>query len=627
MLPMLEAPEPWSDINKGGYRDMRARTSHKMRFVRTHHQETVAAVRDAMRDGSMQPAVDAVNGLQAVAWTINRPVLDVVRWCYENGVDVKGLPPKGDIALPEHPKAWDTMSEDERRSWKIEFAEVKQKNRSFVSDRVAFHEDMSTADIMADKDAFWTPYNCDWRGRVYPMCHFNFQRDDRVRALFLFRDGEPLGDDGLFWLKVHVANCGDFDKISKRPLAERAAWVDTNWSLISETAANPYAATAWWTQADKPFLFLAACLEVTRLSSDGMSVRTGLSTSLPVSFDGSCSGLQHLCAMTRAPEGSLVNLTTSPLPQDVYSTVADRLVTRLEKARDGSSYAAMLHSESESSGLSCEPKTTAPASLPDKWLTFLENTNRRKVVKRNVMTYSYSSKKSGMTEQHVEDLMRPLRTKVLRKELGEHPFGDREGQWEAARFIAGHIYEAIEEIVHLPAAAMTFLQRIARAMAHESKPVRWTAPTGFPWINRYHELDVKRVELWMHDTRLTIAVAEGAKKEINRTKAANGVAPNFVHACDAAHLMLTVNASRAEGIHNIATVHDSFGCLASQATRFNAIIREQFVRMYETHDVLAEVLEQSKCDLTVHNGYRLPEVPRKGPLDLKEVINAQYAFA
>jgi DNA-directed RNA polymerase len=42
---------------------------------------------------------------------------------------------------------------------------------------------------------------------------------------------------------------------------------------------------------------------------------------VPNPFDGSCSGVQHRCAMTRAPEGSLVNLTPQPLPQDVYQVV------------------------------------------------------------------------------------------------------------------------------------------------------------------------------------------------------------------------------------------------------------------------------------------------------------------
>jgi DNA-directed RNA polymerase len=115
--------------------------------------------------------------------------------------------------------------------------------------------------------------------------------------------------------------------------------------------------------------------------------------------------------------------------------------------------------------------------------------------------------------------------------------------------------------------------------------------------------------------------------KIDRRKANNGVAPNFVHACDAAHLMRTVNAAVAEGITSIATVHDSFGCLASRAERFRKIIREEFVRMYEGHDVLAEVLDQARADLS-GNTKRMPTAPPEyGSLDLKKVLDAEFAFA
>jgi len=41
----------------------------------------------------------------------------------------------------------------------------------------------------------------DWRGRVYGVPSFNLQREDRVRALFMFADGEPISDEGLKWLQ------------------------------------------------------------------------------------------------------------------------------------------------------------------------------------------------------------------------------------------------------------------------------------------------------------------------------------------------------------------------------------------------------------------------------------------
>ena len=74
--------------------------------------------------------------------------------------------------------------------------------------------------------------NLDFRGRINAVPHFNLYRADRVRALFLFADGEPIGDEGLKWLKVHTANCGDFGKISKRAFEERVRWTDDNLEKI-----------------------------------------------------------------------------------------------------------------------------------------------------------------------------------------------------------------------------------------------------------------------------------------------------------------------------------------------------------------------------------------------------------
>jgi DNA-directed RNA polymerase len=178
---------------------------------------------------------------------------------------------------------------------------------------------------------------------------------------------------------------------------------------------------------------------------------------------------------------------------------------------------------------------------------------------------------------------------------------------------------------------MEFMQKLAKALAHEGKPLQWVSPAGIPCINRYHELTTERVELWCYDKgvkqRMRLNVANGFERPIAKEKAAAGISPNFVHSHDAAHLLLTVSACLDEGFDDIATVHDSFGCLPSRAARFNAIIREQFVKMYTEHDVLAELLESARAVLTPANHDKLPELPAKGSLDLKEILMARYAFA
>lgn len=593
-VPCREAPEPWRSASAGGYWDERTRLGAKL--VRTPMKAAQAAVRAAFNAGSMSAHVSAVNALQAVPWRIDGEILSLVQWADQRGML------SGDV-LEELPRydaeAWEALGEQGRKRHTYEAAKRRQHNRTVVSNRVQFAQDITQARLLVDAERFYTPINCDWRGRVYGVCNFNFQRNDTVRAMFKFADGVPLGDDGLYWLKVHCANSGAFDKIDKAPFAERIAWVDKNIERIKALAWDPKSHAEWWMQADAPFLFVAASLELTAALSAGPT----FVTRLPVSFDGSCSGLQHLCAMTRSPEGQLVNLTPNDRPQDVYQVVADVVTSRVRAQA-----------------------TATDAGIAELAALCLDYGIDRKLVKRNVMTFPYSSKVYGMRDQLIVDTMERLELEVLKGSLPSHPFGEDNGR-AAAKYLAHHIYSAIEQTVSLPAAAMGFLQQCARALAHEGKPLQWTTPCGLPWANRYHKPTTETVELWLQDRPVKLKVATGTEPEIWKSKAADAVAPNFVHACDAAHLLGTVNACISAGITSIATVHDSFGCHAAHARRFNQIIREEFVRMYAEHDVLAEVLASAKRDLSDHNHHRLPEVPTYGSLQLEEVLNADYAFA
>ena len=65
-------------------------------------------------------------------------------------------------------------------------------------------------------------------------------------------------------------------------------------------------------------------------------------------------------------------------------------------------------------------------------------------------------------------------------------------------------------------------------------------------------------------------------------------------------------------------IHDDFGTHAADAAALYRIIREQFVAMYEKHDVLS----------AFHSAYpMLPEPPCMGSLDLKQVLESPYFFS
>jgi DNA-directed RNA polymerase, mitochondrial len=133
--------------------------------------------------------------LQAVAWTINTRVLDVMRECVTQGISVSGLPAPASVPQPEDHLPHDNMTDRERTAWKIRQSELRKAKRRLVSDRAQLAEDMKTAEMLAERECFWTAMNMDWRGRVYGLPNFNLQREERVRALFLFADGEPIGEE------------------------------------------------------------------------------------------------------------------------------------------------------------------------------------------------------------------------------------------------------------------------------------------------------------------------------------------------------------------------------------------------------------------------------------------------
>lgn len=77
----------------------------------------------------------------------------------------------------------------------------------------------------------------DFRGRAYPIPpHLNHIGDDLSRGLLLFAEAKPLGERGLRWLKVHLANLCGYDKGS---FDERVQFVENHLADVYDSAERP----------------------------------------------------------------------------------------------------------------------------------------------------------------------------------------------------------------------------------------------------------------------------------------------------------------------------------------------------------------------------------------------------
>ncbi len=118
--------------------------------------------------------------------------------------------------------------------------------------------------------------------------------------------------------------------MNKVSFEDRVGFSDSNMENIRLSAASPLE-HSWWREAEDPFQFLACCMEISKAYEhpDGPA---NYPCSLPIHQDGSCNGLQHYAALGRdALGGKAVNLLPSDTPQDVYTSVCNRVKEKVAK--------------------------------------------------------------------------------------------------------------------------------------------------------------------------------------------------------------------------------------------------------------------------------------------------------
>lgn len=571
--PTLIPPKPWSSTRSGGY--WLGFKGTNMVVARNRSNGVSYATAEDM------PSVfEAVNYLQNVPYKINGKVLEVVKQMQRSNIACASLPPSELEAVPPKPFDIDT-NEEARKVWRIAAREVHGRNTAAKGKILSVMKAVAIAKKHADSPEIYFPKCVDFRGRVYDLPMFlKPQGDDLSKGLLQFANGKPLGSEGAFWLAVHGANVWGEDKCS---LDDREAWVAANESSILRAAADPFT-ERFWMDADKPFQFLAFCFEW----AGAVAAGADFVSTLPVALDGSCNGLQHLSAMLRDPVGGeAVNLLPASKPQDIYTKVLEKVVEELKV-------------------LALRGEPTA-----QRWLPLM----KRKTVKRNVMTLPYGATRTGFADQIMEDTLRPLQREGL------CPFSE---PYNAARYLGEIVWDATGQVVVAARTAMDWLQECAQIVAKKGHSVRWTTPTGFVVKQDYRKISTRKVELQALGTRVTVRVAEGVTEKVDSRKMAASIAPNFVHAMDAAHMLKTVEimTDTDKSLH-FSMVHDSYATHASNAEVLSNLIRQSFVQMYQEDNWL----QRFKDELEEQTGLELPDVPPYGDLFLPDVLKSLYFFA
>lgn len=555
LVPMVCPPLPWSDVNSGIFL---LTQSPLVRLPETAQQQKLVLEETPVQQ--LYPCFDALNILGLCPWRINKPVLDLVIEVFLNKGSTELDIPVPPSEHPAPPKFEPGMSKADKAKVTRERLLNKRRRAEMYSLWCDALYKLSIANHFRDR-VFWFPHNMDFRGRVYPCPpHFNHLGSDVVRGILLFARGEPLGEKGLDWLKIHLVNLTGLKK--REPVSERLRYADEIMPDILDSADNPMTGRRWWAKSEEPWQTLACCKEVAAAMRSPDPTRH--ICYFPVHQDGSCNGLQHYAALGRDAIGAAqVNLQPADRPQDVYSGVA--ALVEKERTKD------------------------AANGLPIAKV--LEGHIKRKVVKQTVMTVVYGVTRFGAHLQILKQL----------RDLDDFP---QEHCWPAAHYLVQKTFLSLQQMFTATREIQDWFTDCAKMISYVCcQPVSWVTPLGLPIIQPYHKPIAMKSPISYGDRiSAEFRTIFEMHQRPNVMKQKNGFPPNFIHSLDSSHMMLTAIFCQKAGIQFVS-VHDCYWTHPNTVDIMNKMCREQFVALHSE-----PILEDLSKYFTRTFGYKESEM-------------------
>lgn len=457
-------------------------------------------------------------------------------------------------------------------------------------------------------DRFYNKFSNDSYGRTYSNTQsLNWQGDSISKGLLLFDDGVKLGDNGQKAISRAFANLAGFDKI---PIQSRIKLLEKiPDELIIKTAKNPID-NDWWRkktdwietgviknlnginkvdhadiikiarEADPSeegaFELLVIIKERAELIKHLKAGKTEKSfvSFIPVHSDGTANVYQHIASISRDKNLSrAVNLTKTRSVKDPYIDIRNLLDT----------YGRGL-----------------PDDHPHKIFTDLPeipHAFRRKSVKKSTMISQYNAGALTMGEDYFGQLTtafgklaKSTNDRALRAEYQKRYNAFRNAKSSHKSQIGRQIMRSIDEAFPTGGKVRKELNKLAEAHEISGKPIEFTTPVDFPFVQNYLKSITEQVDLG--DFKLTI---KKFTDETDYAKQRTAFAANVIHSLDAAHKSLTFNILKNKyKVKSVAGIHDSFAVHAGNNDFLQLSIREAWKIIYKDKNILKGLFQYFK---------------------------------
>lgn len=303
---------------------------------------------------------DIIKKLNKTEFIINKKVLNILmhEWSNKNSVLFNG---------------YNNIMKEKENASKEEIFKIQAHNSIYWN----LLNTLRIAELYQDT-SFYLPTFADFRGRIYSLStYLSYQGGDMARGLLNFAKAEETTEEGLRYLALYLANVGGKSKLSKD---DKINWaVNKTIEIIKNSDKScEFLLNEFFIKGDEPIQYIGCVLALAEgLEASIKNEPIVLNT--PILFDASCSGMQHLSALTREIDLAInVNLiketdfSEDDTPNDFYQIAGDLI-------------------EQETSNLK--------GAQYEKLKGIRIN---RKLVKRPIMTIPYNISLNGMSDQLAE---------------------------------------------------------------------------------------------------------------------------------------------------------------------------------------------------------------------------------
>ena len=483
-------------------------------------------------------------------------------------------------------------------------ASFKQKE----SVRSARTNVLEIAETVRDRVVFFYHFFDNRVGRIYSCA--NYLKHDGCglsKSILDLANRERIGTDGWFWMRYHAANCWGEDKLGIDARVDFADSCMDEWMLW---AMDPVG-NKGWQQADSPFEFLAAIMDMYKATNPDGSVNYEYESGLKVAFDASCSGLQVLSAVSRDIfSGEMCNLTGEERG-DYYLTISDVTWERMKITdEDVAIYDEVVEAlkgirtfyefNEKSKELGDKMKVAGYVFWSRK------HKLRRKISKRMCMTYFYKCQ----TETMANSLYKDWRTEDGFKDLNP----------AFCYILADLTFKTCQRVMKGPTQVMELLVKLGMLDYKKGENFSCTTPyTKVQMEQSYNQW--KTSPVWLHNKnieggRFRLRVITSVMDSLRIHKIKSSTAANWVHMCDSQiPAWLFMNCD-----YDVSAVHDSFSCTPANAGKLYEDTRQAFYDIFKP-DVLMELLKEKDAM------HLLEEVEVGDPDFLDDLFDQQYNFS